>query len=310
MSGQFGERCPHCKQLTMRDDATAGEYVCMSCGRVSPHPFIDETSEYRQFALEHGVKNKLRAEHSGDTEEYGTGVAYDGSSKAKRLALAIRRQNTDPKMARIKKHSKTIRSMARRLNEMNPFSGVGLEREIADHAIELFREASDAGLLDNKKGEVVDAACLDWACAAKGEDRGIDMFRQLLEVSKRVYNAAREKIHELPSLQEMEQKWEGQIRGYHLPENVEKAALEVCAFVRENGVCPSKQKKTVVNAVVVYTYDMWRSPNKPPIEELFGPGAPQKETIMRAIADIKKIESVFKNVKKFPAVMELCNSGK
>ena len=111
---------------------------------VSDHPFIDETSEYRQFALEHGVKNKSRAEIMGDEsiDGLGCGIAYDGTARTKRLEELLRRYIVEQGAAKLKKHMKSIRNLS---------SHLGLDRSGTDRAWALYKEAVEADKTKTKK---------------------------------------------------------------------------------------------------------------------------------------------------------------
>jgi transcription initiation factor TFIIIB Brf1 subunit/transcription initiation factor TFIIB len=270
----------------MKDLSSRGEHVCDRCGYVAPFAYIDETSEFRQFALEHGVKNKSRAEFVGDdmVEDLSTGVAYDGSSRAKRLSLLNKRSSQDSTRVRLNKHLRNIRSMASSLN---------LEKSISDRAFGIYKELMEKDLMKTIKTATLDASCLHYACAHKGTSLPLNLLSRHAGVSeKELQKIHRQLGQALPSLLEYDDPWETQVKQYIQPLKlnsvVEEAALAVGLYVRKNGLCQGKHRKSVLGAILAFASES--SPDAAmhkTLEEISARLGPQPETIRLCLEEIR-----------------------
>jgi transcription initiation factor TFIIB len=284
----------------MKDLASAGEHSCSECGYVAPHPYVDETSEYRQFALEHGVKNRSRAEFVGEEmyESLSTNVAYDGSARAKKLALTNRRITADPKTVRLQKHVKQIRSLGTQMS---------FDKTITDRACKLYKEALDAGVMKTKKGEAIDAACLFQACNEKGVRHSMDSFlERLRNVSKRELNSAMEVIKELPSLQNVEERWEGLIPQYaaqlSLPNVVTAAAMALAKNLHEH--FEGKKPQSIIAGVLAVVCEVVPDERlKRTVEQISKIVGPKKGTIERHATEIKAFAPMYTEFKEYQDMM-------
>ena len=269
--------CPRCRRQSLRDDPINGTRICANCGWVSAHSYIDETSEYRQFALEHGVKNKSRAAGMGDdmVESLGTSVQYDGSPRSKALAMQIRRMSVDPGVAKLKRHVKSIRTIAGQLD---------IERSVADRACMIYKEASEANITKTKKGIAVDGACLFHACNEKGLSKPDKVFLEFFggKVTKKEFHTACEALRKLPSIENVEQTWENLVKNYtgplRLPVWIEQAAVDVARTVREQGICEGKTHPGIIGGVLAYAVETCPDPSvKRTVDEISTAVGPKKD---------------------------------
>ena len=294
------ERCP--LHPPLRDDPNSGTRICTSCGWVSPYPYIDETSEYRQFALEHGVKNKSRAEGMGDdmVDNLGTGVQYDGSARAKDLANRLRRMSVDPAVAKLKRHVKSIRTIAGQLD---------IERQVADRACMIYKEAVEANITKTKKGAAVDGACLFHACNEKGLSKPDKVFLEFFgsKVTTKEFHAACEALRNLPSLEDVKNTWENLVKNYtgplRLPPWIEQAAVDMARTVRECGCCEGKTHQGIIGGVLACAVAMCPDPSvKRTVEEISTAVGPTKETILQRLDEIRELTPRFD---KLPSVITM-----
>ena len=304
MSVRGASLCPRCRKQAMRDNSSTGEYFCSNCGFVSPHPFIDETSEYRQFALEHGVKNKSRTEFVGDdmVEDLGTGIQYDGSAKAKRRSLMNKRVTNDPQQAKLRKHVKGIRAMAGLL---------GVEKQVADSACKLYKEALDQKVTGTKKGKAIDAACLYRACYIKRVPRGMASFEHIIgdRVTARELQAAIDVVNGLPSLIGVVEEWEYLVKRYivelKLPAYIENAAVDVGRKLREKEVLNGKNHETVMAGVLAYVTEKCRDRAvKRNIDDVSRIARVTRNTIEKRVEEIRAMEPWFLELPSFQEMMK------
>jgi transcription initiation factor TFIIB len=292
--------CIRCNEATMKEYSSAGEWCCNRCGYVAPYPVVDDTSEYRQFAVEHGVKNKPRAEFVGDDmiEDLDTAIAYDGSRKTKRLSDIHRRCTTDPARERLAKHVKAIRKLC---------AAMAVDRGIADRACRLYREAADAGAVAKKKGDVVDAACVYHACRLAHRNLEQSHFLRAGAFSARDLASAVDALANLKSVAGADTGDQYFVRQYipllALPPAVEAAAVAVATIVFEKGVCESKLPQGICGAVIAWVLaqcidrSLYRSTQK--ISEVVGP---RPETIEKRLVEISVLAPMFNAIPEVQAL--------
>jgi transcription initiation factor TFIIB len=270
----------------MKALSSRGEYVCNWCGFVAPYPFIDETSEHRQFALEHGVKNKSRAEFPGDdmVEDLSTGIAYDGSARTKTLAILNKHLNNDSAHNRLAQHLKDIRNIAQQMN---------IDRPTADKAFLIYKDLVDTGAMKGIKTEKMDAACLYHACAQSGATRSAGDFASHAGIAaKELEKVVRQLSGVLPQLEEIENRWETLVKPYiqkmRLTPVIEEAALAVGRYVRENAVCQGKNPVGTIAAILAYVVESAPEPaQRRTVEEVSANVGPKPETIRARLEDIR-----------------------
>ena len=266
---------------------------------VSDHPFIDETSEHRQFAPEHGVKNKSRAER-GDV--LGCDIARDGTERTKQVAKLLRRYTGEPDAAKLEKHMKSIRNLS---------SLLGLDCSVTDRAWALYKEAVEADKTKRRKELAIDAACLFHACNEKGLAKTWTAFEQYIrdKVSKKEFNSACDALKELPSIQNLEQHWETLVKEYmgplKLPRWIEDAAIDMAKGVREAGLCEGKTRQGVIGAVIWLATDACPAPSvKRSLEEVSKKVGLKEETVSARVQEIRILMSSFRQLKTFSDMMQ------
>jgi transcription initiation factor TFIIB len=281
----------------MRELSSAGEYVCSECGLVAPHAYIDETSEYRQFALEHGVKNKSRSDYAGldGGEDLSTSIAYDGSPRARKLALLNQRMTADSPKIRRDKHHRNIRDQASVMN---------LEKHAIGRAQKLFDEVMTKDILKNTKHVVVDAACIYHACNLEGVSRPLQDFVHKFGLSKREFNKTVEIMKdELPSLQNTDDAWETQVKLYiprlKLTPLIEEAAIAIAKSIHDHEAC-SGAPQPIIAAVLAYTSQL--SPDSSlhrSLEQVSAVVGPKPETIRKRFDNIKVLRPMLSRLPAF-----------
>ena len=300
-----GGECIRCHKTAVRDDPTTGNYVCMECGMVGDNPYIDETSEHRQFALEHGVKNKSRTEYDGDgtIEILGTSTAWDGKPETRARLLRQKRITTDKQTERIMKHAKQIRQMQNALN---------LERAVADRACKIMKDAllfEDGKIAKSiKPNAIFDATCIRYACMERGisktaEDLGVMLKNLGFEIGKsgRKLEKAYEELRKLPALKTITDNWENQVKNFtgplRLPKAIEEAAVGIGAVVRTNDVFGGKNRTAVVAALIAYVCEKAHVPIT--LERLSEVIGSSRTTIQERLSEMRGAERLFRNVKPF-----------
>ena len=216
------EACPRCKrEHVMKESPRSGDYFCSKCGYVSPFPYIDETSEFRNFAVDHGVKDKSRACNAGDdiVEVLGTGIAYDGSSKAKEMSRYMQRvaSQQDPQVAKLKKHVHKIKNLGGLLQ---------LSKVVIEAACKIFKEALDMHLADNQKSEPFDAACIYYACLSQKVPKTMKEIALASEnLTKKEINKAADIVKNVPSLEKVYSNWADSVQQFcrqlNLPSDIQ-----------------------------------------------------------------------------------------
>ena len=283
------EKCP-CWGLehVIKENPRKGEYFCSKCGFVSDFPYIDETSEYRQFAMEHGVKDKSRSSGGGDemVEELGTGVYYDGTAKSKKLAKLNQRLQADPTINKLKKHVRNIKNICGNLL---------LSKTVSDRACKIFKEADEKGMTRQKKAEAVDAACIYYACQDKNTPKTMNEILQFTNnVSQHEMDNLMNEIKTLPSLESVGHHWENLVEKYAkalgLSKEFQVAAKEVAECLRDNGIGEGQKPQTRAAAVIAFV--SLKSPNKKdhvPLEDISRKTGPKKETISQRLPELEGV---------------------
>lgn len=276
--------CPICKNKTMRIYPNKGDYACSVCGYVSPFPYIDETSEYRQFALEHGVKDRSRSSYANDEVGGGelfTTAQYDGTDKTKRMQqqnMQIYRSE-NPNIMTIKRHVRNIRGICEQLN---------LEKSIKEEASKKIKEAIDLEITKKKKIEAVDAAAVFLTCKQNGNAKSMEDILQATEnVTKREMDKA---IHLLSELFQDGPGWETGVKNYKSSLNMSKEMVEACIefgqYLRENGIFESKKHSTVIAGIIAYMMNKYQGPDKKTIEEISSVVGPKPDSIRSTMDDL------------------------
>ena len=288
------EKCPLCgKEHVIKESPRTGEYYCSNCGYVSDFPYIDETSEYRQFAMEHGVKDKSRSSNAGDdmVEELFTGIAYDGSSKSKRMARINQRIQQDNSKTKLKHHVRRIRHLCGQLQ---------LSKAISDRACELYKEAFDEDLVKKKKGEALNAACIYHACQAMGYPKTMNEILQFTEnLSKAEMDKEMDTIKGLKSLENVQNYWENMLKRYCHSLDLSKEVTDVCydvaKYLREMGFLEGKNPNTKVATVIAFVCTTSPDPkDHRTLEEISEKVGPKKDTIQTRMKELHAIPTIQK----------------
>lgn len=139
--------CPLCKiSSSILIDVKEGNIKCTQCGTVIESRFIDETSEYRQFAVDHGVKNKTRTSFAGkDGSQLGTSCTNRDRNN---ISMRILKETSDTKL---KEACKKIRVYA---------SNFELSKEIETFACELRAKMIEKNVAEKKDNTAKDIACI------------------------------------------------------------------------------------------------------------------------------------------------------
>ncbi|OHS98346.1 hypothetical protein TRFO_08929 [Tritrichomonas foetus] len=297
------EQCPFCgREHVIKESPRTGEYYCSNCGYVSDFPYIDETSEYRQFAMEHGVKDKSRSSNAGDemVDELATGIEYDGSPQAKRMARLNQRIQADPSITKLKIHVRNIRNLCGNLQ---------LSRSISDRACKLFKEALDLGHTKNKKGEALNAACVYYACEDKGSPKNMsEILRFTDNLTKREMEKEMNTIKLLPSLENLEQKFEESMKRFcpslGLGQDIQQACYDVAAYLREAGIGEGKKPQTRIAAVIAYVSNKSADPkDHRKLEEISLKVGPKKDTIQQRMNEIEPASVKLTKIPSFQAIL-------
>ncbi|KAK8891462.1 hypothetical protein M9Y10_028671 [Tritrichomonas musculus] len=297
------EKCPNCgREHVIKESPRTGEYYCSNCGYVSDFPYIDETSEYRQFAIDHGVKDKSRSSNAGDemVEELFTGIEYDGSAKSKKMARINQRIQQDPKKAKLKHHVRSIRNLCGQLQ---------LSKAISDRACELYKEAFDADLVKKKRGEALNVACIFYACQAEGYPKTMKEILAFTDnLSKREMDKEMETIKHLKSLENVQNYWENLLKRYCHALNLSKDVTTVCydtaRYLRELGFGESLHPNTKVATIIAYVTSKSPDPkDHRTFEEISEKVGPKKDTIATRMKDLQDIP----NIQKLPSFVAFLN---
>lgn len=239
--------CVYCKKKSMTIDDKHGEHVCTICGVVSKVPIYDTTSEYRNFAVEHGVKDKSRTSYSGDgdTADLGTSVELSGSKSSKLLNQWTQRYTTDPKTQNIRKSVRRIRELAARLD---------LSKAIANSACETYKQALDEGLTKNYKKAAIDAVCVYDGCVQNGKAmKREDIIKECDDITVKEFENVRKAfssiLHGAASPAEMAKRYSTKL--YNRP-FIQDTILALGKKVEEWGILTGKQPDSFAGAVIEF----------------------------------------------------------
>ncbi|KAH0792936.1 transcription factor TFIIB [Histomonas meleagridis] len=296
--------CPYCKSKSMRESPNSGEYYCAKCGYISPHAYIDQTSEYRQFAIEHGVKDRSRSSYANDEagEDLFTSVYYDGTDKSRKMAqLAMQNyRNSDPQKMTLKKHVRNIRLICESLN---------LEKSIKESASKTIKQALEKEIAKKKKIEAMDAAAVFLSCEASGNAKSmVDILQATNNVTKRDLDKAIHQLRELYQIDANGPGWETEVKKYiptlHLSKDVENACIEFGQYIRENGILEGKKRATLIAAIIACVTQ--NSPNpadKRDLTEISTIVGPKPETINSTAQEISVYSTAMMEKPNYSALM-------
>ncbi|OEL38184.1 Transcription initiation factor IIB [Dichanthelium oligosanthes] len=164
--------CPDCHRATeVVLDHSTGDTVCTECALVLEAHYIDEGSEWRNFADDGGGEDRDPSRVGGANDPFlsnaplVTRIAYSGPQKTQADALPRMRVSaggTDPEQSLVEAF-RAINEMAERL---------GLVGTIRDGAKEVYKRLDESKACPRgKKRDVFYAACLYVACRNENKPR-------------------------------------------------------------------------------------------------------------------------------------------
>ncbi|GJM89641.1 hypothetical protein PR202_ga05849 [Eleusine coracana subsp. coracana] len=173
MHGATETFCPDCRRATeVILDHSTGDTICTECALVLEAHYIDEGSEWRNFADDGGGEDRDPSRVGGPTDPFLkenhliTRIVVPGPFKAKDGGAALPRMRIvgepDPESTLVEAFH-GIADMAERL---------GLVATIRDRAKEVYKRMDEARQCPRgKKRDVFYAACLYVACRNEGKPR-------------------------------------------------------------------------------------------------------------------------------------------
>ena len=247
----------------MKIDDKHGTYVCTECGIISPVPVYDQTSEYRNFAIEHGVKDKSRSSYSGDDNgtNLGTSVQRTGSKESKLLFEGTQRYTTDQKVAKLRKNLRRIQELTTRLN---------LNKEIQRDAKNFYKLAEEKGLIKTQRKGAIDAVCVSFACIKnKSSMKKEDIISQVEDITVKDFKNVQKNFEEIKpaplSFAEVA-KSEAAKLGY--PPYIQDTIYEIGRQAEEKSIFPGKKTESVVAALIVFVNQYLREYLKRPTMDI------------------------------------------
>ncbi|KAL6620625.1 hypothetical protein ACP70R_035764 [Stipagrostis hirtigluma subsp. patula] len=174
--------CPDCHRATevVLDHAT-GDTICTECALVLEARYIDEGSEWRNFADDGGGEDRDPSRVGGPSDPFlsdgplSTRIVVPGSGKLKPDAALPRMRvvgEPDPEQSLVEAF-RAIADMADRL---------GLVATIRDRAKEVYKKLDEAKTCPRgRKRDVFYAACLYVACRNEGKPR---TYKELASVTR------------------------------------------------------------------------------------------------------------------------------
>jgi len=293
--------CEICKNNTMVISSKSGEYACSRCGYVSPIPFIDTTAEYRQFAMDHGVKDRTHTAFAGEDgeNELGTTFGYDGKKHTKDLIDINNRVTTDPKIANLKKSVKRIRSICNDLK---------LEKMVSDSACKYYKDALEKNILKSHKKEAIYGAIILGVC--KNEERALtieELLSSTTGIDQRDIMNAQKVLQEIGI--------EGGVKIYVLakrycddlqfPPYVGNAAEKIGKFAIEVGIKGKTQ--TVAGGIAMFLNKLMK-PDKQKPEGLIENLSNTKEATLRKV--FGELNEIRERLYRLPEVQTVLEQNK
>ena len=298
--------CPHCRQQSMRIDDKHGDYVCTICGIVSDVPVYDSTSEYRNFAIEHGVKDKSRSSYSGDDNgsSLGTSIQKTGSKESKLLFDATQRYTTDPKVTKLRKDLRRIQELANRLN---------LSKALARDAKEFFKKAQDKGLITNQRKGAIDCVCIYYSCIKNHQStRREDIIAEAEDVTINDFKNVLKKLEPISpgsiSFSELAKR-DAERLGYppYIQDTIEaigKKAEDISMFAGKN---PDTIAATLISFVNEFITDKQLQRNPKDIFDSIGVGASTIQTHVKTLKNDAELDVY--NIPKFKEFLAKMNKA-
>lgn len=292
--------CPHCHTFSMIVNDKTGLLVCNKCGVCADTPLYDETSEYRNFAVEHGVKDKSRTGYSGDANaaDLGTAIQLTGSKNSKLLSDLNKKIVQDSKLIKLKK---AMRRISQLVEDMN------LGKPIASKAQEIYKNALDNGLLHNQKLVAVDAVCVYYACIHRKQAIDIaDVLKYRDEITLKDFHNVEKSLDSLPDLK-VTTSFAEVAAGFaetklHLRPFVCDAILALGRVFEANSSFAGADPTTIAGALVLHINDYLLPGFKTTVENVLTVVGKSEKTVLKYK---KEIDGLREQTKNIPAVAEL-----
>ena len=191
-------------------------------------------------------------------------------------------------------------------NELN------LERAVADRACKIMKDAllfKDGEVAKSiKPNAIFDATCIRYACMERGiskttDDLGVMLKNLGFDIGKsgRKLEKAYEALRSLPSLKEINDNWENQVKNYTSPlrlsKAIEEAAVGIGAVVRHHDVFGGKNRAAVIAALIAYVCE--KAHVSVTLEQLSHVIGSTSATIQARLAELRGVEPLFRAVKPF-----------
>ncbi|KAJ3030631.1 UNVERIFIED_CONTAM: transcription initiation factor IIB [Siphonaria sp. JEL0065] len=177
--------CPHCKNPTPNiiENFRDGDLICGDCGLILGDRVVDTRSEWRTFADSEGddpsrvgaAADTLLGD--GETLESTTISRKDGGTgRSKDLSRIHNKQSDSKKSNALMDTAKKITALSER---------IGLEKNVTNSAIQLYKSSLSNSQLKSKPVEWVMAACIFLACKTNHVSRTFKEICGLTNVPKK-----------------------------------------------------------------------------------------------------------------------------
>ncbi|KAF2456951.1 cyclin-like protein [Lineolata rhizophorae] len=175
--------CPYCQEdpPQLKDDATAGDTICMSCGTVLAARMVDTRSEWRTFSNDD--QNNDDPSRVGDAanpllngSQLQTNIAFGDSARSKELHRAQNKATHD-------KSTKTLLAAYKQIGSL--CDSQHLPHAVSDTAKHLFKLTDDAKAFKGKSQDAIIAGCIFIACRQNNVPRTFREIYEMTNVSKK-----------------------------------------------------------------------------------------------------------------------------
>ncbi|KAF2871881.1 cyclin-like protein [Massariosphaeria phaeospora] len=176
--------CPDCKEMppNLVEEASNGDTVCASCGRVLAEHVLDTRSEWRTFSNDdQGNDDPSRVGDAANPLLHGsqlqTEIGFgDGGMRVRELARAQNKNNHD-------KLNKSLQAAYGQISTLCESSNI--PKVAAETAKLLYKAADDAKIFKSKPQDAKIASCIFFACRQHDVPRSFREIFKLTNVSKK-----------------------------------------------------------------------------------------------------------------------------
>ncbi|CDZ96578.1 transcription initiation factor iib [Phaffia rhodozyma] len=175
--------CPECEpdRPEIIEEFGSGDLVCGGCGLVLGDKIVDTRSEWRTFANDEGDDPSRVGSASNPLdgpETFETSISFRDNNSG--LSRELQR-------AAFKSSSKSEKTISSAFSDIGHLcEKISLGKNITDTAKQLFKRASEEGVLKGKPQEAVVAACIFIACRMGNSPRTFKEICTLTEVPKKL----------------------------------------------------------------------------------------------------------------------------